>query len=183
MSNPQTDNSFFEDKIELRFNHLPNKHEINILDAYSGTGKIWETIKLKSDKKINILKIDKEKKQDKFILFGNNLKYLPTLDLNKFDIIDLDAYGIPYQQLKIIFKKKYSGIIHVTFIRSIMGRLPNDFLIDLGFTKNMIKKCPSLFGKKGFELFKNWLSINGVKTITYRFFDRKYYLTFITNYS
>jgi len=178
LNNLQTDNSYLEDKVQLRLNSLPDKTELNILDAYSGSGKIWQTIKQRTNKKLNILSIDKEQKQNKFILIGDNIKYLASMDLSKYDIIDLDAYGIPYKQLKIIFNKKYNGIIYVTFIQSIMGRLPNNFLFDLGFTKEMISKCPSLFGKKGFQYFKNWLSVNGVKSIIYRTYGRKYYLCF-----
>jgi hypothetical protein len=178
LSNLQTDNSYLEDKIKLRLNLLPDKKEIKVIDAYSGKGTIWKNIQNRVDKKINTLKIDKEKKQNDFMLLGDNEKFLASLDLDKFDVIDLDAYGVPYEQLKIIFDKNYKGIVFVTFIRSIMGRLPNDFLLDCGYTLGMINKCPTLFGRKGWTLFKNWLSLHGVKKINYRFHARKYYLSF-----
>jgi spore coat polysaccharide biosynthesis predicted glycosyltransferase SpsG len=168
-----------EDKIKLRLNLLPNKKEIRVIDAYSGKGTIWKNIQKRTESKILILKIDKEKKQNDFMLLGENEKFLSSLDLNKFDVIDLDAYGVPYEQLKIIFEKKYRGVVFVTFIQSIMGRLPNDFLIDCGYTLQMINKCPTLFGRKGWTLFKNWLSSHGIKKINYRCHARKHYLSFM----
>ena len=178
MKPKQTDNSFFNDKVLLRLNNIPKKQSLFVLDAFSGSGSIWKDIQKKYPGKITTLKIDKEKKQEAFVLLGNNQKYLESLDLGVFDVIDLDAYGIPYQQLKTVFKKKYKGIIFVTFIQTLMGTLPFDFLEDLGYTKAMVKKCPTLFFKNGFEKLCSFLKINGVERIKYRQNNRKTYLCF-----
>lgn len=166
------------DKIALRLNNIPKKEKLKVIDAYHGKGTIWKNIQKKYEGKIEILKIDKEQKTDEFILLGDNLKYLSSLDLSRYDVIDLDAYGVPYEQLKIIFNSAFRGACFVTFIQSIMGRLQNEFLFDLGYTEAMIKKCPSLFAKNGHNHFFQFLALNGVKKIKIRQCQRKIYLCF-----
>lgn len=105
----KTDNSFLQDKIALRINNLPKQDKLKVLDCYAGDNIIWNNIKrIISNREINILKIEQKSKSGIY-LKGDNIKYLKTIKINEFDIIDLDAYGIPYKQLNIILpqlKKK-----------------------------------------------------------------------------
>lgn len=72
-------------------------------------------------------------------------------------------------------------MVFVTFIQTMHGGLPISFLEDLGYTEKMIKKCPSLFYKNGFEKMCGFLEKNGVKEISCRRHDRKNYLCFSIN--
>ena len=159
----KTDNSYLNSKINLRVNHLPDQQSIKVLDCFAGRSRIWKEIKRKSSKDINVIGIDRISYGS--TLKGDNVKYLKGMDLNKYDIIDLDAYGVPFKQLEIIFKKKYKGILFVTFVQSISGRLPVRMLEKIGYTRKMIKKCPTIFNKNGIEKFKQYLAINGIKKI------------------
>ena len=181
-SNKKTDNSHTLDKVNLRLEtvNLINKDEINILEAYAGSGVIWNEVQKKTNKKLNILKIEIKENKKGIYLKGDNAKFIPLFDFSIYDIIDIDAYGVPYFQLKTIFLKEFKGIVHVTFIQSGMGSLPNKLLEDLGFTKKMISKCRTLFSKNGMEKMCNFLSLNGVTKITGNFIDRKNYFYFIT---
>ena len=176
----KTDNSYLTEKVNLRIESLPNKKNITVLDCFAGTGLIWSEVKKKSKQDIKVVSIEHEKGKNKTALFGSNLKYLNVLNLSKFDIIDLDAYGIPYAQLNILFTRGYKGIVHVTAIQSGMGQLPNDLILKLGYTKNMIKKIKSIFNTKGDEKLKNYLYLSGVETITGYSIDRKNYFYFKT---
>ena len=175
----KVDNSFLRLKIKLRIDHLPKKNTINVLDAFGGDQVIWSEIKrLLPEKKINVLGIEK-KQTAKIMLRGDNLKFLKAMDLSKFDVIDLDAYGIPYKQLKILFKKKLTDkIIYVTFIQTIVGALPYSMLEEIGIPKRFIRKIPTLFFKNGLTKFKKYLAIQGVKVIYYYSIQRKNYLMF-----
>jgi hypothetical protein len=164
MSNQQTDNSYFLKKVEIRKKFLPQKNKINVLDCYAGKGLIWNNIK--KIKNINVISIDKKKNKN-IDLVGDNRKYLKKINLNEFDIIDLDAYGMPDEQLDIIMNKSYEGIIFITFISISFGRLSNNILCSLGYTKNMIKKCPTLFSKNNFTKFCYFLRKKGIKKIYY----------------
>lgn len=178
MKQARTDNSYLADKIALRLSMIPKKESLNVIDAFHGQGTIWKNIQKKYPGQIKITKIDTEQKDELFIFLGDNKKFLSSLPLNKYDVIDLDAYGIPYEQLKIIFTRQFKGLVFVTFIQSIMGRLQNDFLIDLGYTLKMIEKCPSLFCKNGQKKFMQWLGLHGVERVTIRKHSRKCYLGF-----
>lgn len=159
----KTDNSYLNTKINLRMNHLPDQQSIKVLDCFAGRSKIWKKIKKESSKNINAVGIDRISYGS--TLKGDNVKYLKGMNLDKYDIIDLDAYGIPFRQLEVIFKKRYKGILFITFIQSIFGRLPVRMLTKIGYTRNMIKKCPTLFNRNGIEKFKQYLAMNGIRKI------------------
>ena len=178
MNNRLTDNSYLADKIALRLSMLPKAKAINVMDAFHGAGTIWKNIEKRYLGEIKITKLDRDQKDDCFVLLGDNRKFLASLDLNKYQVIDLDAYGVPYDQLKIIFSRGYSGIVFVTFIQSVVGRLPNEFLFDLGYSPAMVKKCPTLFCKHGYQKFLRWLGLHGIDRVTVRRHSRKVYLGF-----
>ena len=151
------------------------------MDCFAGTGRIWDEVKKQSGKNIKILSIEKEPGKNKTALVGSNLKYLNVLNLSKFDIIDLDAYGLPYSQLNIILNRNYKGIVHVTAIQSGMGQLPKGMLKELGYTENMLQKIHSIFNSKGIEKLKNYLYLHGCEVVTGYFIDRKNYFYFNIN--
>lgn len=177
MKQVQTDNSYFADKVFLRLNHLPVEKEITVLDCFSGNGTIWNEVKRRTDKKITILRIEKESRKGIY-LKGDNLKYLAGMDLNAFDIIDLDAYGVPFKQLQIIFEQRPKSTIFVTFIQTIYVQLPIELLTYSGYTLEMIQKIPSLFFRKAMEIMTGYLAKNGVKKIFIRRKERKNYFCF-----
>ena len=176
----KTDNSYLKEKVELRIQSLPEKENIFVLDCYSGKGIIWKEVKKQTGLNITVVSIEKEAGKNKTALQGSNLKYLNVLDLSKFDIIDLDAYGIPYNQLKIIFQRKYKGIVHVTAIQSGMGQLPKGLIKEIGYTEQMMSKINSIFNRQGIEKLKNYLYLNGINQINGHFINRKNYFYFNT---
>lgn len=177
----KTNNSHLPEKISLRLNSLPEKNSINVLDCYRGNNEIWKAIKKRTQKNINIIGIDKERNYEGLYLQGENIKFLPTMDLNQFDVIDLDAYGIPFRQLEIIFEKKFKGIIFITFIQSVMGAMNKKLLLKLGYTEKMFQKCQTLLFRNGFEKFKSYLYVNGIKELKSVSFERKHYLAINLN--
>ena len=160
----KTDNSYFEEKVRLRLDNLPDKPLIKVLDMYMGQGLLWAEIKKRSNKTILITGIEQKKINNKVYLKGDNKKF--TLDYNSYDVIDLDAYGIPYVQLKKILNGlNRKVVIYATVIQCTFGALPTQFLIELGYPKTMIKKCPSLFYRNGIEKFMLWISIQGISKV------------------
>lgn len=166
MRQTKVDNSYLADKVELRARHLP-EGDIVVLDCYSGEGLVWAGVSAVSGRKIRRLPID-IKRIDGFGLTGNNMSFLTSINLGRFNVVDLDAYGIPYEQLKTLFDRKYSGHVFVTCIQVGYGGIPHGILIDLGFTSAMIKRIPSLFYRYGWEFVREWLARNGVKNIYVR---------------
>lgn len=186
MSKVQTDNSFFDIKVKLRLENLPPKRVIRVLDCFAGSGLIWQRVQqLATSKKISVLGIDKKAVPGRVQLIGDNLKFLQAIDLDRFDAIDLDAYGIPYRQLQLILSRKFRNkvIIYATFIQSVFGCLPSILLADLGYTPAMVQKIPTLFYREGFDKFKQYLGQRGIQQIKHYSdsSNRKHYLCFEIN--
>lgn len=172
------DLSLIQSKIELRIKSIDNLHgDIKILELFGGEGILWDEVKKKTGKNIKVLGIDKNK-YNRVQLQGDNIKFIDSIDLSYFDVIDADAWGSPFIQVKKIFNSGFKGIVHCTFIQSMMGALSKDLLISLGYTEKMIKKIPSIFNKNGIDKFKEYLSRNGVKEIHIIQKNRKSYLYF-----
>jgi hypothetical protein len=184
MNNRKTNNSFLKEKIILRLLNLPDKKNIKVLDCYHGGGEIWNNIKLLTDKSIEIDGIDIKEYENTISLIGDNLKVLKSIDINKYDIIDLDAYGIPDQQIEILkSKNKKEIIIFYTFIASVFGRLSDKLLFRLGFSKNMLEKTNTIFSRDRHQKFLNYLSCLKIKGKVewIEFNKRKYYGVFKIN--
>lgn len=178
----QTDNDpeMFNIKVELRERLIKANDSYKILEAFSGDGRLWRTIKNKYPlKKINVLRIDTKAGKKGTYLKGDNVKFMRSMDLTRFDIIDLDAYGSPFNQLEVIFNSKYSGPIICTFIQIMTGGINKELLLKLGYSLTMQKKCPSLFSTNGMDKMKAYLSLRGVTRITYYCHNRKNYFSFI----
>lgn len=181
MSSRQIENSFLQNKVDLRLNHLPTG-DISVLDMYSADGKIWDCIKESLGKrKVDVVRMDCREDLKGVYLKGDNLKYLKSIGLRNFNVIDLDAFGVPYRQLKILFDLKFSGAVFATFIQSVWGGLPADMLSDIGYPRFMVRKCPSLFYKNGFNKFMTWLALNGIKKVIHRSHNKKHYVFFRMN--
>jgi len=153
---------------------LSLKKTYKVLDLFHGQGNIWRKIKSKGFN-VDVIGIDKKNKSSESIIC-DNLKILPSLNLNDFDCIDCDSYGVPFKQLEIIFKKKYHGVLFITFIQSQFGRLPEKLLNELGYTTTMIKKCCSLFNRNGIEKFKEYLFFRGIGQIQRISVHNKHYI-------
>lgn len=177
MSSQQTDNDplGFHYKVRLRVMSLKDRTEVKVLDCYAGEGKVWAAVQEKVDCKIIVTRIEMKKGMLGLYLCGDNRKFLKTLDLSQYDIIDLDAYGVPFQQLEIILRRGYRGIVHGTFIQTGFGKLPSGLLTSLGYSARMVKKCPTIFTRNGFDKWCKWLKIKGLRAILYLQIGRKFY--------
>jgi tRNA G26 N,N-dimethylase Trm1 len=167
-------------KIQLRIMSLPEKQNIKVLECFGGEGVIWNEVVKTTGKNITVLSIDKNKYK-RVQLQGDNIKFLKALDLKQFDVIDLDAWGSPVKQLEILFERKYKGIVHCTFIQSMMGRIDNKLLKYFCYTDAMIKKCQSVLTKNPMEKMCNYLAMKGVQNIKLYKSDRKNYFYFVLN--
>ncbi len=161
MSSHQTENSFFNEKVHLRLNLLPDKEKIQVLDLFSADGKIWEEVQRRTDKQIQTLRIDKLPDKKGIYLQGDNMKFMSSINLSSFDVVDLDAFGVPTPQLDVLFKRQYHGRVFVTYIHTFFGRLPLQMLLDLGFTRPMLDKSQTLFNRDHMDKIKSWLWVKG----------------------
>jgi len=174
----KTDNHFTADKIALRIGMLPDKEVVRVLDVFGGRGVIWRGIKRKTGRDIRVTSIDKRDDISTMHLHGDNAKVIKGLDLSRFDVIDLDAYGIPADQLKTVFDSKFVGPVFVTAIQTMNGGMPKLILDSIGLPK---ETPTSLSAKYGFHHLLTWIGMHGVKKIRCRSWHRKHYFGFVIN--
>lgn len=172
------DNHYTRDKVQLRLDHLPDLPTVRVLDVYGGHGVIWSAVKKMTDKNIERLAIDQRQDLKAAHLHGDSERILPQLRLSDYDVIDLDAYGVPYLQLQEVFRQNFQGVVFVTFIQKMQGVLQKKMLKELGFSEKMYEKAPTLLAKRGFSLFLQYLAQNGVTKVRHRSANRKHYLVF-----
>jgi hypothetical protein len=171
-----TENSNLSKKVKIRLEAIESlsNEKLSILDCYSADGTLWDIVKKLTTKNLTVIRIEKRESAKGSYLQGNNLKYLKGLDLNEYDILDLDAYGFAFEQLNIILAKKYKGTIIVTFI-PLYNSLKHKMLEDIGFTKIMTQRCNSLITRNPLERLKQFLAKKGIRELRGYFIGNKNY--------
>ena len=179
----KTDNDFLADKVQLRIDHCPRTKSgpVKVLDCFGGKGVVWRLVEEKGSIQVDRVCIDSRTDLTGFHLHGDNVKVLAGLDLSRYDVIDLDAYGIPALQLAEVLDSGFRGVVFVTAIQTMQGVMPGVMLRDLGFPATISKKAPSLASRRGWQLIKEWLALKGVRHITHRSKNRKHYFCFEVN--
>ena len=154
------------------------RNALHILDCFAGDGKLWRLLKKEYGDSIQTAGIDTEMKHGAKYL-GDNRKHLQYLPLDNFDLIDIDAYGVPYEQLRIITKRRYKGIIVGTFIQCSYGGLPYAMLEELGYSRKMIRKITKLFFAGGWKKWSSYLKLAGYDSVfVYHCANKHYFCCF-----
>lgn len=147
---PGTDNSLLDAKVTLRIKHLPSG-PVKVLDAYGGYGVVWQAV-ARQTKRTNIYRVGIDKEKRAGCVHGDNRKWLKGMTLSLFDVIDLDSYGIPFDQAEILFKRKFKGVVFFTFIQSMFGMIPSSLIRSSGISREIQRKAPTLFGQIGWQI-------------------------------
>jgi hypothetical protein len=160
----KTDNDHLSKKLAIRMlavDTLLNRGEnVRVLDCFAGHGTLWRLLRREYGDRINIVGIDKAWNRSARYL-GDNRRYLKFLHLDHYNLIDLDAYGVPYEQMKIISQRGFGGIVVGTFIQCAYGGLPFSMLNELGYSRKMIQKVTALFFRRGWLKWSAYLRLLG----------------------
>lgn len=176
-------NSYPEEKIRLRVEAIESipKTEIRVLDCFHGYGLLWTEVKKRTEKKIKVLgiEIDKEKHSPHKVIYGDNEKIIPAINLREYDLIDVDAFGDSFHLIETINKRISKGtVIIYTQISVSMGGIHKS-IINKSLSWGMYKTCRSLFIKKYVEFFESALFSIGVRTVWQFNHGKKIYGYFI----
>ena len=95
------DNSNSNAKIALRKHFLGKIENPAILECFGGENR---TLYNACYKKLKTTSLDIKNVDDTLTI--DNKKFIASVDISKFNFIDLDAYGSPYELLLNILKKK-----------------------------------------------------------------------------
>lgn len=157
-----TDNANLEKKVSLRKEAIRELKEVKVLDLFAGENLIWS--KIKTDRYYGI---EAEKGKGKNLNVDNR-RIIPVLDLSKFNVIDCDAYGIPYEQISMIFENptlQKGTVIIYTCITGVLNRICVKALKDFDLQENY-KRSRVLYNKYSRDMFFEMLRRNGVKKVT-----------------
>lgn len=154
--------TMFAAKVALRLNVLPEPdgRPARVLDAYAGDHDIWDTAD-EVRPGLEVLHIE-QKPTRKTDLSGNNLRYLASMDLSRFDLIDLDAWGQPAAQVSAIVDRGYQGVITWTCITSNMGVPTGEILVADGIDPEWLSVSRKIFDASSLERrWLNFLAVHG----------------------
>lgn len=151
---------------------------MRVLDAFGGRGLVWAAVQREVRRPVDRVAIDKRRDIWDFHFHGDNERVLAAMDLATFDVVDLDAYGVPADQIMEVARQGYRGVVFATFIQSMTGRMPDHILRDVGVPEGALKAAPSLLARRGFDFFCEWLHLIGVREIVVRSHKRKHYMMF-----
>ncbi len=159
----KTDNKSIGNKIFIRKQAISGLSVVNVLDLFGGNNTLWKNIS--TDRYFGI-EIEKDK--------GNNLcadshKILDSIELGKYNVIDVDSFGISfdiYRKLLTSNRIRNGTIIIYTAITNQFTKIQNEAKDIFGF-RQFYNKAPSLFNARAIEFFYEFLSRYGVNEVTY----------------
>jgi len=162
--------SHFSEKVRLRVDAISGikTPTIKVLDAFHAEGDMWKSVRKQVNQEIIVtgIELDKIKKSSDFVIKGDNKKILGVIDLSVYDVIDLDAYTSPYEQIKVVHGNKTlkKGTV-IIYTKIMNGWLFSKKLIEEIIPKAMIKKIPTFFSKFRDDAFSSFLFNLGVKEV------------------
>jgi len=179
LNNRQIDSTFFSQRVELRAGNLPDRSPLKVLDLLGGGYLLWEEVRKRTAREIDILRIEKKGGKKGFYLIGDSRKFL--FDYGDFDVVDLDGPGCPFLQLdRVMNAPRRPKTIFLTWIQQRPDKLPMQFLNALGYPEPMVSKIPAIFAKGGQDKLLNYLALKAIKRVKMYFTPdrRKTFLSF-----
>jgi hypothetical protein len=178
----KTDNAHMSKKLAIRMLAvdaiLACGKPVHVLDCFAGHGTLWRLLRRVYGNQISTVGIDRAWNRSARYL-GDNRRYLKLMPLDTYNVIDLDAYGVPYEQMKIISQRRYTGIVVGTFIQCAYGGLPFSMLNQLGYPRQMVKKVTRLFFRHGWRKWCDFLRLLGHHEVyAYHCAHKHYFLCF-----
>lgn len=155
----KTDNASYPAKREIRSIAL-SMHEVsNVLEVFCGAGMMYRDVWFNAD---SYTGIDKRKFFDeRETICGDSQKALRIIDLNKYNIFDIDAYGSPYNELDYIVRnikidtRKTFIITDGSSMDLRMGRVSSGLRALTGIYFHELKKAHLIHDELIMTLIKN----------------------------
>lgn len=174
----KTDNHYTADKIALRVDMTAHLSEVIVADVFGGHGVVWSGVERLSGKPVSRTAFDNRLDLGMPHLHGDNTKTLRGVDLSRFNVVDLDAYGIPADLIQHVVGSGFKGTVFVTAIQTMQGQMPKAITSGIGLPPTLYRSCPSIISRRGWTYLKAWLASLGVQQITHRSAGRKHYFGF-----
>ena len=142
-------------KVAQRLAALPPGDPVRVLDAYGGDGDIWRHVARLTDTPVEVTSIDQTARR-RTQLAVDNRRYLASADLSRFDVIDLDAWGFPAEQLAIVADQQYPGTIHYTACSMSISLTSHAIIAAAGIPLDWLKTVTYLIHRRASQV-DQWL--------------------------
>lgn len=156
-----TDNSHFELKLEIRRRATEGLKEINVLDLYAGENRLWSTMHTDRYYGVDIQRFKG------LNVVADNARVLEAIDLRAYNVLDMDAYGVPDRQIGVMFRNRTLQAGTRVVFTSITGAM-NGTSLNLckyyGLTR-IYQKAKTMVARQTDELFLGYLYDHGIKTM------------------
>ena len=165
-----TENSHLRTKVRLRLELIDKigKDKIHVLDAFAGQGLVWKEIqRQRPELQVTTVGIEKRKYVNPNVIMGDNRKAMKGMDLTVFDIIDLDAFGCPWEQLTIAAQRAPYVPVVLTHISVTLGPVPKGLLKAAGLPSAWYESMgipQALFGRMRWHWWEVFCSELGYTT-------------------
>ena len=156
-----TDNCNFASKVKLRADAVASLPYVNVLDCFAGENRLWKEIPHN-----DYYGIEKEAGKGAN-LNADNLRVIKSLDLSRFNVIDLDSYGTPIDQILALYDNETLQKGTIIFYTCITGVIsgPNKRIVDMFNMYNMMRKARTLVNNQIHRVFYGFLYKMGVRKI------------------
>jgi hypothetical protein len=113
---PQLDNRHFGDKIALREAILREAGfgELHVLDLFAGAGHVWREMQ-KRHNVATYLPVDSKPRMPGTLKLEVNARTVQAFTPDNFNVIDIDAYGSPWELLPHLMSGTKALAIFLTF--------------------------------------------------------------------
>ena len=159
----KTDNAHVWLKVAVRREAIAALTDVRVLDCFAGNNVLWKEIKPDY-----YLGLEKVKGKGSRNIHGDNLRLIPSLDLSRYNVIDLDAYGIPGAQLIALLRNKTlpdNVVVVYTGITNAVSGGQKKMIQAAGVPYEAYRKCPTLWNKKMLDLWYFLLFKIGVEKV------------------
>ena len=159
----KTDNAHVWLKVAVRREAIAALTDVRVLDCFAGNNVLWKEIKPDY-----YLGLEKVKGKGSRNIHGDNLRLIPSLDLSRYNVIDLDAYGIPGAQLIALLRNKTlpdNVVVVYTGITNAVSGGQKKMIQAAGVPYEAYRKCPTLWNKKMLDLWYFFLFKIGVEKV------------------
>jgi hypothetical protein len=127
--------------------------KLRVLDAYAGSGRLWRAVRRECMKQASeheeerdLVVTGVDTRQFRGVIHKDNRQILAGVDLTTFDVIDLDSYGVPADQVELVAGGGYRGPLVWTCIATMLGTMPRKLLAAEGVPAEWSRIAPVVMG-------------------------------------
>lgn len=125
-----------------------------VFDAFAGAGRLWRAVG-RHYPDVTVTGVDQRRYRRS--IKADNRRVIEGIDLERFDVVDLDSYGVPVEQARMLSDRGWNGTLVWTCICTAFGHLPTEILVAEGIPAEWREISPQLFsGRDPDELRDRW---------------------------